>query len=69
MLSRLDLDPKCHVHSRYQKLMTWGTKNMPSPQKIEQGSFSNCDADANADVDADADTDSSKTICRGGGLT
>ena len=32
-LSKLDLDPKCQGHSRNQKLMTWGTKNMP-PKKI-----------------------------------
>ena len=29
MLSKLDLDPKCQGHSRNQKLMTWGTKNVP----------------------------------------
>ena len=32
-LSKLDLDPKCQGHSRNQKPMTWGTKNMP-PKKI-----------------------------------
>ena len=37
MLSKLDLDPKCQGHSRNQKPMTWGTKNMPPQKKIEQG--------------------------------
>ena len=36
-LSKLDLDPKCQGHSRNQKLMTWGTKNMPPKKKFEQG--------------------------------
>ena len=31
-LSKVDLDPKCQGHSSNQKLMTWGTKNMP-PKK------------------------------------
>ena len=53
MLSKLDLDPKCQGHSRNQKLMTWGTKNMPPKENLSRGSLSNwCDAD------------SSKTICR-----
>ena len=63
MLSKLDLDPKCQGHSRNQKLMTWGTKNMPPKKNLSRGCLSNwCDADA--DEDADADADSSKTICR-----
>ena len=33
MHSKLDLDPKCEGHSRNQKLMTWGTKNMPPINK------------------------------------
>ena len=37
MLSKLDLDPKCQGHSRNQKLMAWGTKNMPPPNNFEQG--------------------------------
>ena len=37
MLSKFDLDPKCQGHSRNQKLMTWGTKNMPPQKKFEQG--------------------------------
>ena len=63
MLSKLDLGPKCQGHSRNQKLMTWGTKNMPPKKNMSRGCLSNwCDADA----------DSSKTICqpppyRGGG--
>ena len=61
MLSKLDLDPKCQGHSRNQKLMSWGTKNMPPKKNLSRGCLSNwCDADA----DADADADSSKTICR-----
>ena len=36
-LSKLDLDPKCQGHSRNQKPMTWGTKNMPPKKKFEQG--------------------------------
>ena len=55
MLSKLDLDPKCQGHSRNQKLMAWGTKNMPPQKHLSRGCLSNwCDADA----------DSSKTICR-----
>ena len=53
-LSMLDLEPKCQVHSRNQKLMTWGTKNMPPQKNLSRGCLSNwCDADAN----------SSETIC------
>ena len=53
MLSKLDLDPKCQGHSRNQKLMTWGTKNMPPKKNLSIGCLSNwCDADA----------DNSKTI-------
>ena len=58
-LSKLDLDPKCQGHSRNQKLMTWGTKNMPPKKNLSRGCLSNW-----CDEDADADTDSSKTICR-----
>ena len=44
-LSKLDLDPKCHGHSRNQKLMTWGTKNMPPKKNLSRGCLSNwCDA-------------------------
>ena len=32
MLSKLDLDPKCQGDSRNQKIMTWGTKNIPPPK-------------------------------------
>ena len=32
-LSKLDLEPKCQGHSRNQKIMTWGTKNMPPKNK------------------------------------
>ena len=69
-LSKIDLDPKCQGHSRIQKLMTWGTKNIPPQKNLSRLSLSNwCDADQ----DADADADSSKTICRlpsyGGGST
>ena len=54
MLSKLDLDPKCQGHSRNQKLITLGTKNMPHKKNLSRGCLSNwCDADA----------DSSKTIC------
>ena len=59
MLSKLDLDPKCQGHSRNQKLMTWGTKNMPPKKNLSRGCLSNwCDADE------DAAANSSKTICR-----
>ena len=64
----LDLDPKYQGHSRNQKLMTWGTKNMPPQKNLSRGCLSNwCDADE------DANADSSKTICRppsygGGGV-
>ena len=37
MLSKLDLELKCQGDSRNQKIMTWGTKIMPPPKKIEQG--------------------------------
>ena len=58
-LSKLDLDPKCQGHSRNQKLMTWGTKNLPPQKNLSRGSLSNwCDADE------DAEADSCKTICR-----
>ena len=57
MLSKFDLDPKCQGHSRNQKLMTWGTKNMPPKKNLSRGCLSNwCDADAH--------TDSSITVCR-----
>ena len=47
MLSKLDLDPKCQGHSRNQKLMAWGTKNMPPKTNLGIGCLSNwCDADA-----------------------
>ena len=59
MLSKLDLDPKCQGHSRNQKLMTWGTKNMPPKKNLSRGCLSNW-----CDDDEDADADSSKTICR-----
>ena len=73
MLSKLDLDPKCQGHSRNQKLLTWGTKNMPPKKNLSRRSHSNrCDAEA----DANANADSNKTICRphptgggGGGST
>ena len=35
MLSKLDLEPKCECHSTNQKLITWGTKNMPPKLKFE----------------------------------
>ena len=62
MLSKPDLDPKCQGHSRNQKHMTWGTKNLPPKKNLSRGSLSNwCDAVG------------SKTICRpppyGGGST
>ena len=66
MLSKLDLDPKCQGHSRNQKLMSWGTKNMPPKKNLSRGCLSNW-------CDADADADSSKTMnmstptLRGGG--
>ena len=69
-LSKLVLVSKCQGHSRNQKLMTWGTKNMSSKKHLSRGSLGNfCDIDA----DADSDADSSKTICRpppygGGGV-
>ena len=45
MLSKLDLDPKYQGHSRYQKLMSWGTKTMPPKKNLSRGSLSNwCDA-------------------------
>ena len=54
-LSKLDVDPKCQGHSRNQKVMTWGTHNMPPKKKLSIGSLSNwCNADA----------DNSKTICQ-----
>ena len=59
MLSKLDLDPKCQGHSRNQKLMTWGIKNMSPEKNFSRGSLRNwCDAHA------DADANSSKTIRR-----
>ena len=67
MLSKLDLDPKCQGHSRNQKLMSWGTKNMPPKTNLSRGCISNlceADVDADADADEDADANSSKTICR-----
>ena len=39
-LSNLDLDPKCQGHTN-QKLMTWGTKNMPPKKSLSRGSLSN----------------------------
>ena len=36
-LSKLDLDPKCQGHSRNQKPMTWGTKNMPPKKNLSRG--------------------------------
>ena len=39
MLSKLDLDPKCQGHSRKQKLMTWGTKNVPPPKNLSRGAL------------------------------
>ena len=57
-LSRLDLESKGQGHSKKQKPMPWGTKNMPPKQHLSNW----CDADA--DEDADADTDICKTICR-----
>ena len=63
MLSKLDLDPKCQGHSRNQKLMTCGTKNMPPKKNLSRGCFSKwCDADVYADANTDADADSSKTM-------
>ena len=56
-LSKLYVDPKCQSHSRHQKPMTWGTKNMPPQNNLSRGSLSNW-------CDADADADSSKRICR-----
>ena len=45
MLSKLDLDPKCQGHSRNQKPITWGTKNMPPKKNLSRGCLSNwCDA-------------------------
>ena len=56
-LSKLDFDPKCQGPSRNQKLMTWGTKNMPPPKKLSRGSISNwCDADVDDDADVDPPT-------------
>ena len=40
-LSKLDLDPKCQGHSRNQKPMTWGTKNMPPQKNLSRGCLSN----------------------------
>ena len=40
-LSKLDTEPKCQGHSRYQKTLTWGTKKNANPNKFEQGSLSN----------------------------
>ena len=52
MLSKLNLDPKCQGHSRNQKLMTWGRKNMPPKKNLSRSSLSNwCDAEADADAD------------------
>ena len=63
MLSRLDLESKGQGHSKNQKPMPWGTKNMPARRNFSRGSFSNwCDPDA--DADAVADTDTCNTICR-----
>ena len=64
--SKLDLDPKCQGHSRNQKLLTWGRKNMPPQKNLSRGCLNDW-------CDADADADSSKTICRpppygGGGV-
>ena len=56
-LSKLDLEPKCQGHSRNQKIMTWGTKNLPPQKNLSRGSLSNW-------CDTDDDSDSSKTICR-----
>ena len=39
MLSKLDLEPKCQGHNRNQKLMTWGTKNMPSKKNLRRGAL------------------------------
>ena len=57
MPSKTDLESKCQGHSRNQKIMTWGTKNMPPQKNLAEGSLSNW-------CDADADDDSSKTILR-----
>ena len=63
MLSRLDLESKGQGHSKNQKPMPWGTKNMPPQKNLSRGSLSNwCDADVDADADGDADI--CKTICR-----
>ena len=46
MLWKLYLEPKCQGHSRNQKTMIWGTKNMAPQKKFEQESLSNwCDVD------------------------
>ena len=64
-LSQLDLESKGQSHSKNQKPMPWGTKNMPPKKNLSRGSLSNWyDADADADANANADADMSKTICR-----
>ena len=50
MLSHLDLESKGQGHSKNQKPMPWGTKNMPPKKNLSRGSLSNwCDADADED--------------------
>ena len=52
MLSQLDLESKGHGHSKNQKPMPWGTKNMPPKKNLSRGSLSNwCDADADTEAD------------------
>ena len=59
MLSWLDLESKGQGHSKNQKPMHWGTKNMPPKKNLSRDSLSNwCDADE------DPDPDICKTICR-----
>ena len=44
-LSQLELESKGQGHSKKQKPMPWGTKNMPPKQNLSRGSISNwCDA-------------------------
>ena len=64
MLSWLDLESKGLGHSKNQKPMPLGTKNLPPKKNLSRSCLNNwCDADSDADADKDADI--SKTIgCR-----
>ena len=49
-LSRLDFESKGQGHSKNQKPMPWGTKNMPLSRGFLGSNWCNADEDADADI-------------------